>query len=197
MAVKKILADRGLETKMNYIIEVLERDVLKSSAKLYASPLEVHCAVVCCNVSDRKVMIMHRGTQHSTNPEKWEFGCAKLVSEKKLVNSITEYYKDEFGLEIELVLDDGRKDNQPIPIAVYELKNEETIKKGIIFVAKVTNKINCEDFRPEKSHDNIKWISEEEISQYKNNAVSDFEDTLKKVFANFDEFFHNKENINE
>lgn len=191
-ALKKILTDRNLEQKIAYIKQLLSMEVLKSSMKPYANPLEVHCAVVCCDVTKRKVMIMHRGKQHSTNPEKWEFGCAKLSSEKRIVNSITEYYRETFGLEIELVVDENRSDNQPIPIAVYELKNQENIKKGIIFVAKVINKIGSEDFRAEKSHDCIKWISEKDIYQYKDDSVSDFEDTLKKVFHNFDKYFSEK-----
>lgn len=89
-----------------------------------------------------------------------------------------------------MVLDEKRNDNQPIPIAIYELENQENIKKGIIFVAKVLNSVKCEDFRAEKSHDCIKWIGENDIDQYKDNAVPDFEDTLRKVFANFSVFFH-------
>lgn len=189
-ALEKILVDRNLEQKMNYMKQVLDKEVLKSSVKPYANPLEVHCAVVCCNVTEKKVMIMHRGEQHSTNPGKWEFGCAKLCSEKRLVNSITEYYKEIFGLQIEMVLDEKRNDNQPIPIAIYELENQENIKKGIIFVAKVLNSVKCEDFRAEKSHDCIKWIGENDIDKYKDNAVPDFEDTLRKIFANFSVFFH-------
>lgn len=192
-ALDKIRIDRNLEDKIIFIRQLLEREALKSSIKPYANPLEVHCAVVCCNVEQRKVMIMHRGQQHSTNPNKWEFGCAKLSSEKKLISSVTEYYKDTFGIEIQLVMDTKRTDIQPVPIAIYELKSDENIKKGIIFVAKVTNDLECDKFRAEKSHDKIRWIGKEEIDRYKDDAVPDFEDTLCKVFDQFDSLFDSME----
>lgn len=190
-ALRKILIDKNLEKKILYMMEILSRDILKSTVGAYACPLEIHCAVVCCDVEERKVMITHRAKEHSTNPEKWEFGCAKLSSDNRLVNTITEYYKNMFGLEIELILDEERQERQPIPIAVYELTSHGSIKKGIIFVAKVNKPLKNETFRAEKSHDRIEWIGEEEIDKFKDNAVTDFEQTLRTVFRNFDLYFTN------
>lgn len=188
-ALEKILEDRCLREKIEYIQELLKKQIIRTTVKAYSEPLEVHCAVVCCDVEKRKVMIMHRGKDHSTNPEKWEFGCAKLSSEKSFISSIVEYYKETYGVDIELVLDERRKEKQPIPLAVYELESRNNLKKGIIFVAKVINSIDSKDFRAEKSHDSIKWIGQEDIAKYKTNAVSDFDSTLNKVFDNFDEIF--------
>lgn len=188
-ALVKILEDRDLREKIEFLQEVLEKDVIRTSVQAFASPLEVHCAVVCCDVEKRKVMIMHRGTQHNTNPEKWEFGCAKLSSDKTLAKSMEDYYKETYGLEIELIIDKNRQEKQPIPIAVYELEDQNNIKKGVIFVAKVVNSINVQDFRAEKSHDSIEWIGQEDISKYKDNAIMDFENTLNRVFSEFDNFF--------
>ena len=188
-ALEKILDDRALRKKIEFLQTLLEKDVIRASVRAFATPLEVHCAVVCCDVEKRKVMIMHRGKQHSTNPEKWEFGCVELSSEKPLIKSIVEYYKEIYGLEIELVLDKNRQEKQPIPIAVYEFQSHNSLKKGIIFIAKVKHSIDSEDFRAEKSHDSIEWIGQEDISIYKDNAVIDFENTLNKVFSNFDVFF--------
>ena len=74
-------------------------------------------------------------------------------------------------------------------IAVYELESNNNIKKGIIFVGKVVNSIKSEDFRAEKYLDRIKWIGQEDISTYSDNAVSDFENTLNTVFNGFNDFF--------
>lgn len=188
-ALKKIVSDRNLEKKISYIKEILSQDVLKSSSGAIVYPLEMHCAVVCCDVQNRKVMITHRCKNHSTNPEKWEFGCAKLSSDSKLISSITDYYKSTFGLEIELIVDKNRQEQQPVPIAVYELNNNGNIKKGIIFVARVKKVPPNNEFRAEKSHDRVEWIGEKDIIDYKDSAVPDFESTLKKVFDNFDVFF--------
>ena len=165
----------------------------------YAHPLELHCAVVCCDVQQRKVLITHRGSEHSTNPEKWEFGCAKATSKDALICSVVEHYRKAFGIEIELVLDRTRTEQQPLPIAIYELqKATANIAKGIIFVAKVANPINPEEFRPENAHDEIRWISESELSTYTPDmTVSDFHSTLEKVFSNFDSFFTREGAVNE
>lgn len=188
-ALEKILDDRDLRQKMEFLQCVLEKDVIRASVRAFVAPLEVHCAVVCCDVEKRKVMIMHRGKQHSTNPGKWEFGCAKLSSDKSLIKSVVDYYKDTFGLEIELILDKNRQEQQPIPIAVYELQSHNSLKKGIIFIARVINSIDSEEFRAEKSHDSIEWIAQEDVCKYKDNAIMDFENTLNRVFNDFDNFF--------
>ena len=89
------------------------------------------------------------------------------------------------------MIDRSRTEQQPIPIAIYELpKAASNMAKGIILVAKVSNPINPKDFRPENAHDEIRWISEDELSDYPEDAtVRDFHNTLKTVFANFDYYF--------
>lgn len=193
-ALNRIIDDRNLADKLKYMESLLSDEVVMSKPTPYPYPLELHCAVVCCDVDNRKVMITHRGMEHIIAPGKWEFGCAKINGESKLVDNITTYYKDAFGIEIELVIDNGRLDDrQPIPIAVYEINAKNAVKKGIIFVAKVLNPKSTTDFRKEKSHDEIRWISEDEIKDYKKeDIVSDFHDTLSKVFSRFDEFFSEK-----
>ncbi|WP_370775853.1 hypothetical protein [Anaerobutyricum hallii] len=188
-ALKKIILDRNLQNKIAYFEKLLSKGILRIESKPYAEPLEVHCAVVCCNIHERKVMITHRGMYHSTNPGKWEFGCAKLASDKKMIDSIENYYKNTYGVEIELVVDKTRNEKQPVPLAVYELQSGNNLKKGVIFVAKVKNAIESDEFRAEKSHDKIKWIGEDEIDTYKNNAIQDFDNTLRTVFNNFNSYF--------
>lgn len=56
-------------------------------------------------------------------------------------------------------------------------------------LAKVKNAIESDEFRAEKSHDKIKWIGEDEIDTYKNNAIQDFDNTLRTVFNNFNSYF--------
>lgn len=190
-ALQKIIADRNLQPKIEYFQKFFTNELLMVQSDPYAHPLELHCAVVCCDVQRRKVLITHRGSEHATNPGKWEFGCAKASSKEALMQSIVEHYRKAFGIEIELVIDRSRTEQQPIPIAIYELpKAASNMTKGIILVAKVSNPINPKDFRPENAHDEIRWISEDELSDYPEDAtVRDFHNTLKTVFANFDYYF--------
>lgn len=190
-ALPKIVLDRNLRPKIEYFKRFLTGELMVTESEPYAHPLELHCAVVCCDVHNRKVLITHRSSEHTTNPGKWEFGCAKVGSEDALIQTVTHHYKTAFGIDIELVLDQSRKDEQPIPIAIYELKKRKNnIAKGVILVAKVRKPINPEAFRPEGEHDQICWIGKNELDNYsEDDAVNDFHNTLKKVFENFDSYF--------
>ncbi len=189
-AIRKIVLDQNLEAKMQYFEMVLANNLSIARSKK-AIPLELHCAVVCCDVERRKILITHRGADHTTNKGKWEFGCAHASGSEPLTSIICNYYEDTFGVEIELVTSPDRKECQPLPIAVYELvKPPHKIVKGVIFVAKVISAIDESSFRAEKSHDQIRWISEEEIANYPEEmTVQDFSSTLHKVFDNFDSYF--------
>lgn len=197
-ALPKIVVDKLLLPKIEYFQKHFRNEQFIRQVAPYVPPLGLHCAVVCCDTSNRKVLIAHRGTKHGTNPGKWEFGCAKANSRESLMSSIKEYYQKAFGAEIELVIDSTREDQQPVPLAIYELhKPEGDMPKGIILVAKVTNVVTPDLFRAEGSHDEIRWISEEDASTYSpNEVIQDFHNTLHTVFSNFDNYFKGNGNLN-
>lgn len=189
-ALPKILVDRNLKPKIEYIEELLSGDVEIQNSNSFVNPLELHCAVVCCDTSDKKILISQRCAERDNNPGKWEFGCAKVKSDKTMVECIVDYYKTAFGVTIELVLDKLRNEKQPLPIAVYEITKQPNIKKGIIFIAKVISDIKPEEFRPESAHTCIKWVSQDEANEIKEEeAITDFRNTFNKVFNNFDDYF--------
>lgn len=88
-------------------------------------------------------------------------------------------------------MDKSRDDQQPLPLAVYELsKTEGNIAKGVIFVAKVVNPLDADNFRPEGKHTEVKWVSRENINEIPDNeAVKDFKRTLTNVLDNMDYYF--------
>ena len=43
-----------------------------------------------------------------------------------------------------------------------------------------------------EKHEEIRWISETEVETFNEPAISDFKDTLKKVFLLWDEVFEEK-----
>lgn len=193
-AVQKILSDRNLAPKIKYIEHILEISSRSEDFREHRElSLELHCAVVCCDISNRKILIVER-TKSSSSDTKWEFGCAKADSSERLVNTIKKYYANQFGVEIELCMIDERSEEQPKPIAIYEINKKHTIRKGIIFAGSIKNleNINYENLKePIKaiklaSFDEIKAIATE-------NAVTDFHQTAKYVFDNWDELF-GKEN---
>ncbi|MBR0429700.1 MAG: hypothetical protein IJK17_06425 [Lachnospiraceae bacterium] len=184
-AITSIVSDRAMKGKIDYFDAVLSSlKIPQINALTYS--LEVHCAVVCCDIKERKVMIVHRTDNHKTNPSKWEFGCAKLTSEENITECVTNYYLDKYGVKIDLVRDRSRGEQQPMPIALYEITGEAYIKKGIILVASAEQ---TNSYREDREHDDVKWISKDEVGRYATDAVRDFENTINTVFVRFDEFF--------
>lgn len=197
-ALNKILNDRNLEEKIKYYISLLDDNSLLDDKfhqhdpiMKYPKGLVVHCSVICCDVINRRIFIAERNSKHEKNNEKWEFGSPEIKGSSRLVEEIKHYYHEKFGLDIELVLDDEREDKQPIPIAIYEVeKDKHNIEKGILMIGKIVNDVQKIDFRKDGRHKSIKFISEEEIDDYKKDEViPDFHNTLKKVFNNFDKYF--------
>ena len=188
----KIITDQGLSQKMNYLSSVLNYESFPLNPQPNESDLELHCAVVCCDTAERKIFITHRNNMHTTNPQKWEFGCAKANNTQSLSAVICDYYHKVYGLRIKLVLNEERDESQPLPIAVYEIASTpggSIPKKGIIFVAEVEKKPSSS--HNTTKHDQFQWISEAEISTIKpEEAIPDFHNTLKYVFEHFDELFN-------
>lgn len=177
-AIKRIIKDRNFQEK---------RDYLKKSITANRSifpieyPLELHCAVVCCDIKNKQIMIIHRGSGNYNNKEQWEFGCAKAKSGEALVKTIKEYYMKNYAVDIELFCDERREEKQPKPFATYEVgEGTANIKKGIIFAGIVQHK---EPYRPNTSHDQVKWIQQKDMKDYDDSkAIKDFKKTLETIF---------------
>ena len=178
-AFDKILVDKNLKDKIDYL-ESLITPTFRANAP-FEQPLELHCAVVCCDIDEGKVMIVHRGSSQSGDAGKWEFGCAKAKSSVTLVKTIEEYYKEIYAVEIKLCLDENRDERQPKPFAVYEVKEAPNkLKKGIIFAAKVIKKYN---HRGNTLHDEVRWVTKEDLSEPEyQNSIKDFQKTLETIF---------------
>ena len=155
-------------------------------------PLQLHCAVVCCDTQRKAILIAKRGSNHLYDCEKWDFGCAKADGNHNLVEKIKDAYRNFLGVEIDLVMDTSREDSQPIPIAVYEIhtQNDSATKKGIIFVAKVKNPSIINEFRKNPGHNSVRWLTEDQVATVKaDEAITDFHDTINKVFSKWNDFF--------
>lgn len=195
-ALNKIIRDQRLEQKMQKIFEVIKNtqaDFKTIENEFENKLLEFHCAAVCCDVKNRKILVAKRKNRKFLT-ELWEFGCAKANIEQNLCDSIKEEYKNDFGIEIEVICDTKRKDKEPKPIALYQIDKAEKIQKGVIVVAKVIDGIdNIDSIIAEKNkHDTYRWVSEDDIENFDETiTINDFKDTLRKVFSEWDELFKN------
>lgn len=186
-ALKKILSDQKLEDKFLRIDEIMKES--QKDEKHLLDPkflLRLHCVAVCYNRETKKILIMKRSKNREKLPGLWEFGCAKGVLEKSLVERIQEEYESDFGLQIKVLCNDEREDIQPIPLAMYEVESEQGKDKGIITMAEIVNDVDVEKFCGTK-HTELRWISEDEVDSFSEPAVADFKNTLKMVFKRLKE----------
>lgn len=192
-ALEKVIADQKLSSKLERIHKVInetENDVRAVEKEFDNRLLEFHCAAVCCDVENKRVLIAKRKNR-KLYPEAWEFGCAKANIEKNLCDSVKEDYKNDFGIDIDVICNDERTDIEPKPIALYQISKGDKFQKGVIVVAKIIKNIDKIDevIKKKGKHEKYRWISEQEIETFNEPAINDFKDTLKKVFAMWDEIF--------
>lgn len=180
-ALPKIKEDKNLKGKIEYLESLYQEKMRVLYQNQFENPLELHCAVVCCDLNKKEVMIVHRGEGQKNYPGKWEFGCAKAKSSDPLKKTIEEYYRETYAVDVELVCDQSRKDSQPKPLAVYEIEGTEIFKKGIIFAGRVKKR---DEYRGNKHHDEVKWVSEKKSKKYEDESktIPDFYKTLQDVF---------------
>ena len=188
---KKICVDRNLKGTIEYLKNIMGGNIQIKNGDDRPAPLKLHCAVVCCDIENKKILICKRGNAKEENCGKWEFGCAKARGSQHLADTIKEYYSEKFGVDIELVLDESRDEKQPIPLAIYEVPIDAgATKKGIIFVAKVKNPQAIAQYRQNDEHSSIKWVKQEELEKIaEENAVTDFHNTANIVFEKWNDLF--------
>lgn len=181
-ALNKILYDQKLEdkfAKMDIIIKESQEDFKHLLDPKFL--LRLHCVAVCYDKSKKKILIMKRADNREKFPGFWEFGCAKGTLETSLVEQIEEEYRRDFGIKIKVQCNKGRKDVQPIPLAMYEIDCELGKDKGIITLAEIIEDFDVDNFSGVK-HSKVRWIEESEIDQFLEQTIDDFKDTLKIVF---------------
>ena len=191
-ALGKVCSDLEKREKIEYIREVLERPGGKSSGNndFRESSLELHFAAVCCDVDNKKIMILRRAGREVLDA-KWEFGCAKANAEDHIEDIIEKTYKDRFGLTIEVMRDTSRTEVRAKPIALYEYPESGNNHKGVIVVAKIKSGLGFVEEFIKKSgrYDDVKWLSEADAEEFKYDAVPDLKNSMKKVFDNWESFF--------
>lgn len=188
-ALKKILSDQKLEDKLLKIDNIIKESQNDEKGLLNTDfLLELHCVAVCYDENSKKILIMKRASSKPKHkyPDCWEFGCAKALSEKTLVERLKSEYKKDFGIDIEIQCNNSRDDKQPIPIAMYEVSNNKGKDKGIITFAQIIGNVDLEKINPDK-HSEMRWITENEIDDFKEQTVPDFKNTLKLVFKKINE----------
>ncbi|MBR3770656.1 MAG: hypothetical protein IKL07_00145 [Clostridium sp.] len=180
---QKIQKDRGLIEKIVGIKEqISSSDSIREFKPSFL--LQLHCVAVCCDMTNERILIAKRSKNRGVLSEKWEFGCAKAKKEEDISERIKLEYKQDFNIDIEVIVDSKRKDSQPIPLAIYEVpdKDGNGKHKGVITIAKIKGEYNPDIANVTEKHQQVRWIKRDEVDTFEGEAVCDFKDTLSKVF---------------
>lgn len=195
---EKILYELDLiDSKIKDMLSIIDSS---DSSKIYSNPsisklIELHCVAVCIDPKSNKILIAKRANNKGDNPSLWEFGCAKANKLKTIEESLKKEYNDDFGINIEILLDKSRTtDTQPMPLAVYSIKKDDTESKGIIFLAKIIDDEITINKTPK--HECTKWVSERDINSFSFPAIPDFKDTLKKAFEFYKQHYDKEGQVN-
>lgn len=178
VAFEKLIRDQNLKEKIHRLKAAMEDSTNYMS--VFGNPLlELHCVAVCLKRETKEIFIVKR-TKREPCSGCWEFGCAKANPQQTIPDSIQDEYKRDFGLGIKLIVDQDRKESLPVPIAVYQIQKKDSLHKGMIFLAEIENdaEVHCD----KEKHCEWRYIKEEELAGFEEEAVQDFKDTLRKGF---------------
>lgn len=180
-ALRKICEDLGFAKKLEFIEKIIRESHNEELALETKFLLKLHCVAVCCDFKKGRILIAKRNSKRKKLPNFWEFGCAKAVREKSIVETLQEEYMSDFNVKIKVICDESRDDKQPVPLAIYKIGDNSEADKGIITIAEVIGEFDIKTARCPK-HEELRWIKENEIDNFKGELVSDFKDTLHKAF---------------
>lgn len=194
--INKIARDMKIEEKIRFMYSYIENNKGSKMDNLFYGFPRLQVVAVCYRINNDlpEILIAKRSKKRKVLPNTWEFGGAKSVLDKTLVDSAINEYKEDFKIDIDVICDSKRKGLSPIPLALYSIKTEDTDEntdktdKGIIIIAKIKEETKDPNLCKYEKHSEIKFITELEINKYNDEeCVPDFKDTLEKAFEKIKE----------
>lgn len=147
-----------------------------SSGIPFGRDAELHCSVLCYNYK-KEILIAKRASSKRRFPNKWEFGCVQLRSNRKIEDDIIEGYKMDFGIEFSEPID-------IIPFLTYYFHDEDgRIIPGIRFIAPIKNAQEDQINLVPNQHSDAKFISKDHVDSLgDNDCVEGFKYAILKAF---------------
>ncbi|MFR5264506.1 hypothetical protein [Clostridium sp.] len=165
----KIINDRCLNEKINFIIELLKDNNefgSKKPIKVFGnSNIEIHCVAVCINSEGKFLMGKRRISSDDKFSNQWDFGCSRMTHNFTFKETLIQDYKKTFNVDIEVLE----------PFADYNFDKNGVKVPGIRYKAKI------------KECSNI-YNSSEKYSQIAFISLEDFEKMNKTDFIDYDDF---------
>lgn len=180
---ESILSESKQLDYSNYLLKKIKDKDGKEIKKLLrifdsTKQIELHLICLCLN-DDNEILILKRSKDRSYLPNIWDFGCAHLVKDNTIKDSLLNQYSKKIGTEIKLL-------NNNMPINSIKIdRQDDKIINALVFVGKVEK--DKVDINKDK-YAKYKWISydifypNKHLKQdVKASYVSGFEDRFNDV----------------
>lgn len=191
--IQKIMDELCLiDTKIKVIKSIIDtsQKTKKFNSPIVKNLVELHCVAICIDPSTQKALIVKRSNNKNIYSGLWEFGCAKSKKNISIEDSLKSEYNVDFNIKINILKDHERlDDSQPIPLAVYNIPKDDTLNKGIIFVAKIEDDPIKISLSPK--HQDYRFIGKDEISNFNEPTINDFKNSLLKAFNLYNKYTDN------
>lgn len=139
LEIKRIIEQIGKKSELDNICKllcydkpILPRDVQETAILYYM--------VVCYDAKTNSVLVAKRGNGRKHLANVWDFGNVKHNTSNDLKMSLKGEYKNEFGVDISLFLDENREDNLK-PFSFCTIYRNGKKHNGVMFFAKIINDI--------------------------------------------------------
>ena len=167
----KIFAQMGAKKEVDEIYNLLS---LTGDFKVSAAgKANLYYMVVCVNPQTNKVMIAKRSSNRKHLKNVWDFGNVKYQN-VNMKDTIEKEYKNTFGIDIELVIDENRGNNIK-PFGYCTIYRNCKPHNSILCHAKISNPANLDDEKlveyimhnKSDDYDEIKFVDAKDISHFK------------------------------
>lgn len=180
---ESILSESKQLDYSNYLLEKIKNNngkPIKQLFRIFDSDKQVELHLIClCLNEHNEILILNRSKDRSYLPNVWDFGCAHLVKDTTIKDSLINQYSKKIGTEIKLL-------NNEMPINSIKIdRQDDKIINAFVFIGKVQkDKIDIDKSKYSK----YKWISYNSFypnkhlkQDIKSLFVSGFEDRFNDV----------------
>lgn len=178
--IHSILNDGYHYEKLKIIIDIIRNNNSNTITQLN-NLLKLHCTLLCFSERDDKFLfciVKNKKTQV------WDFGGFELYDNYNYLIHIKEYYLEHFGLEVSIMENPHYHKYTPLSISKYNHTCENgDLVKGAMYLAKIQTRT---DILTSVDHDDMRMVSEDELSDYINNFDFDLIYRIKRMLAFFD-----------
>lgn len=162
------------------IDEIYNLLVMKGDVEISArAKANLYYMVVCVNPKTNKVMIAKRSSTRKHLKNVWDFGNVKYQN-VNMKDSIKKEYKNTFGIDIELVLDENRGDNLK-PFGYCTIYRNCKPHNSILCHAKISNPVDLNDEElvqyildnKNDDYDEIRFVGVDDVIDFKPLTIDD------------------------